>query len=115
MDWYIEKPFDKYTLLNIDLTLKGESKGGEGKAEVVMEPRLVTEYPQDYLWQQSLIYEILRQLWHKIFYNRKRQVWMDESKALCFQFMAELKHFGAELGGETAGDAAAAQGEGNGN
>ena len=105
VEWYIEKPYDRYTLLNIDLALKGTAEGGIGNAEVAMEPRLVTEYPQDFVWQQSLVYEILRQLWHKLFYNRKRQVWMDHSKELCLEFMSELKHFGEELnagGGESA-------------
>ena len=97
VEWYVEKPFDKYTLLNVDISMKGESENGYGKVEIKMEPRLVTEYPQDYLWQQSILYEIFRQLWHKLFYNKKRQVWMDESKELCFRVYNELKHYADKI------------------
>ncbi len=104
VEWYVEKPFDKFTLLNVDISMKGESEDGYGKVEISMEPRLVTEYSQDYLWQQSLIYEIFRQLWHKLFYNRKRQVWMDHSRELCLKIYSELKHYGEILNSGQEGD-----------
>ncbi len=97
INWLLTKPFDRWSYLNMDIDLKGYSENGYGKVSVVFEPRVVTEFPQDYVWQQTVFYEVLRKLWDSLFYKRTRERLYDESRELCMRFQAELKHFGVVL------------------
>ena len=58
-----------------------------------IKPRLITEYPQDTIWQQSIIYEIFRRFWHKFFYHRKRMEYLDLAKELIVNFETGIKSF----------------------
>ncbi len=97
INWLLMKPFDRWTYLNMEIDLKGFSENGYGKVSVVFEPRIVTEYPQDYVWQQTIFYEVIRKLLDAVFYKRKRERIYDEAREMCMRFQSELKHFGVLL------------------
>lgn len=95
--WEVNKILDKFSYLSLEITLKGKSKGGKGKVSVRLAPKLVTEYPQDTLWQQSIFYEMLRRFWHTFFYHKKRMEYIDLGKELVIKLEQELKKFAEEL------------------
>lgn len=97
IDWEVTKIFDRFTFLVVEITLKGGEKGGVGKASIVIRPRMITEYPQDTIWQQNLLYEMLRRFWHTTFYHRKRMEYLDISKNMCVAFETSIKQFTDEL------------------
>src|SRR3989338_6713629 len=71
--WECTKIYDTFSFLVFEFTLKGfVTAEGEGRATMTIKPRLITEYPQDTLWQQSIFYEAMRRMWHKSFYHNKR-------------------------------------------
>ena len=97
VDWEVTKIFDKFTFLVVEITLKGAEKDNYGKAGVTIRPRIITEYPQDTIWQQNLLYEMLRRFWHTTFYHRKRMEYLDISKNLCVAFESAIKQYMDEL------------------
>lgn len=95
--WELNKIFDKFSYLVVEVILKGYSKDGSGRVSVSIKPRLITEYPQDTAWQQNLFYEIIRRFWHSVFYHRKRMEYLDASKEMCVAFESSIKNFTNEL------------------
>ncbi len=98
IDWELTKIFDTYTFLAMELKLSGfVITEGDGKASIRFRPRIITEYPQDTVWQQSIIYEMLRRFWHKSYYHRKRMEYLYISKEMVIEFERKLKEYMAEL------------------
>ncbi len=97
IDWEVNKILDVFSYITVEITLRGFSTAGEGKADIRIRPRLITEYPQDTVWQQSLIYEIFRRFWHKRFYHRKRMEYLNLSKELIVTFEKSVKNYIDEL------------------
>lgn len=96
--WEITKIFDVFTYLNIEVEINGfVSVEGEGKAKIVLKPRLITEYPQDTMWQQSIFYEMTRRAWHRLHYHKKRMEYLYLSKELTIDFERKLKEFSEEI------------------
>ncbi|MEM7813311.1 MAG: hypothetical protein QW548_00225 [Candidatus Aenigmatarchaeota archaeon] len=96
--WEVTKIFDIYSYLGLEIDMKGfVSAEGEGKVSVVIKPRLITEYPQDTIWQQSIFYEMLRRFWHRLYYHRKRMNYLYWSKEATLDFERKLKDFAEEL------------------
>ena len=95
--WRGVKDYDIYSFLRFDVVLNGESHHGEGHASIVLKPRFVTEYPQDNIIQQSIIYEMIRRFWHNTFYNRQRQKWFAEAREISVEFENKIKQFLEEL------------------
>ncbi|HIE41061.1 MAG TPA: hypothetical protein EYP80_00185 [Candidatus Aenigmarchaeota archaeon] len=94
-EWFMFKDLDYYSYLRIDVELKIRYKGDIGVAKIKLgEPVIVTEYPQETYWQKTFIYEILRVLWHNLFYNRKLQEYLEfgRMKVSCFEEKL-LKYF----------------------
>lgn len=91
--WEMNKILDLYSFITVDVDLRGFSTEGEGRASIKIKPRLVTEYPQDTIWQQNILYEMLRRFWHRIFYHRKRMEYLDLGKELVVNFENSIKHF----------------------
>ncbi len=89
--WEINKDLDKFTYLFIDVKLDGESSKKHGKAEIVIEGKIRTEYPQDTFWQRSLFYEILRMFWHTVFYTGKRNEYLREGRKVLSLFCDQVK------------------------
>ena len=77
--------------------MKGFSAGGEGKAVIRLKPRLITEYPQDTIWQQNIMYEMFRRFWHNMFYQQQRMQYLNLGKELLTSMESSVKHFGETL------------------
>lgn len=92
------KDLDTFSFYLVTVKIKGEAKhsrrfGMEGKVSVEFEPILRTEYPQDTLWQRSLIYEFVRMLWHKLIYQSRREKYLRDCRRLSEKFYEEIKSF----------------------
>jgi hypothetical protein len=97
IEWEINKILDTFSYITIEITLRGFSAGGEGKVDIRIRPRLITEYPQDTIWQQSIVYEMLRRFWHQRFYHHKRMEFLNLGKELLVSLEAALKKYMDEL------------------
>ena len=100
VEWEAFRQFDNFTYLRIEVRLNGfVGKDGVGYVRIRYRPALITEYPQDTFWQQSIFYEMLRRLWHVIFYRRRRNEYYMLARELSEQFDREIKAFLEKLGG----------------
>lgn len=97
--WEVNKILDMFTYITIEIDLRGFSTAGEGRASVTIKPRLLTEYPQDTVWQQSIVYEMMRRMWHKAFYHHKRMEFLLMAKDLLVNFEGSLKQYSEVLRG----------------
>jgi len=92
-DWDAIKPLDNFTYIKIEVRLRGFVSGGVGRISVSYRPTLVTEYPQDTFWQQNILYEMLRRLWHVLFYRKKRNEYFEMAQKMAERFEEEIKEF----------------------
>lgn len=97
IDWEVNKILDTFSYTTVEVSLKGFSANGEGRADIRLRPRLITEYPQDTIWQRSILYEIIRRWWHTRFYHRKRMEYLNFSKEMLVSFETAIKSFMDEL------------------
>ena len=97
VSWEINKIFDIYSYITIEVDIRGFTSEGEGRATIRIRPRLITEYPQDTVIQQNLMYEMIRRIWHRVFYNHKRMEYLDLGKELIMNFERGLKDFAEEM------------------
>jgi hypothetical protein len=97
--WEVTKILDVYSYLVAEITLKGVSTEGEGRVSIKIKPRLITEYPQDTVWQQNIVYEMVRRFWHKTFYHKKRMEYLNAGKEIIVDFEKSLKEFSDSLKG----------------
>ncbi len=91
--WEVTKVLDTYSYITAEIELSGFSVEGEGKVSITIKPRLITEYPQDTMWQQSIVYEMMRMFWHKMYYHHKRMEYLNFGKEIIKSFESSLKHF----------------------
>lgn len=89
--WEVNKDLDKFSYYWIEVSLEGEVSKGMGKVKIEVEGALRTEYPQDTIWQKSLLYEFLRMIWHSSFYSSKRDDYLREGRLLLSSFVNELR------------------------
>jgi len=92
------KDMDRFSFIQISLSMKGKVKpskefGKEGSLSVSIEGLLRTEYPQDTLWQRSLIYEMFRAFYHKFIYEDTRKKYKEECANMMNQLYTSLKEF----------------------
>lgn len=92
------KDMDRFSFIQISVSMKGEIKkskemGKEGSLKVNIDGALRTEYPQDTLWQRSLLYEIFRAFYHKFIYEDSRKKYKQECLNLINQIYSSLKQF----------------------
>ena len=97
IEWEVNKPLDKFSLITIEISLRGFTAAGEGKVEIRIRPRLITEYPQDTIWQQSIFYEMLRRFWHQRFYHHKRMEYLNMGKEIVMTLETSIKKYMDEL------------------
>src|SRR3989338_6269538 len=97
VNWEVKKLLDTFSYITIEIDLKGFSVNGEGKAAIRLKPRLITEYPQDSLWQQSIVYEMLRRTWHRMYYHHKRMEYLYLGRELIINFERSVKQYMEEL------------------
>ncbi len=91
--WEINKVLDLFTYITVEIDITGFVVEGEGRVSVRLRPRLITEYPQDTIWQQSIVYEMLRRFWHRAFYHHKRMEFLSYSKELLVNFETSIKSY----------------------
>jgi hypothetical protein len=91
--WEVTKILDMFSYIVVEIDLRGTSTEGEGRASVRMRPRLITEYPQDTIWQQNIVYEMLRRFWHRMFYHHKRMEFLAFGKEIMINFERSTKSF----------------------
>ena len=89
--WEIDKDLDKFSFYWIEVALEGEITKSSGKVKIEISGSLRTEYPQDTMWQKSLIYEFMRMIWHSTFYSSKRDEFLREGRLLLSNFINELR------------------------
>jgi hypothetical protein len=92
------KDMDRFTFIQITVSMKGSVKpskefGKEGNLTVNIDGILRTEYPQDTLWQRSLLYELFRAFYHKVIYEEARKKYKQECANLMNQIHLSLKEF----------------------
>ena len=95
--WEVNKILDVFSYITVEVELRGFSANGEGKVTIVLRPRLITEYPQDTIWQQNIVYEIMRRFWHKAFYHHKRMEYLNLGKELLTTFESSIKSYAETL------------------
>lgn len=95
--WEVNKILDVFSYITVEVDLRGFSSAGEGRASIRIKPRLITEYPQDTIWQQSIVYEMLRRFWHRLFYHHKRMEYLSLGKELLVNFEGSIKHYAESL------------------
>lgn len=93
VSWELIKALDKFSHYRITITFEGSELEGKGKVSTEIVGVLRTEYPQDTVWQRSLIYEILRMFWHSIFYRSRRYTYLIEGRRLMNRFITDLKAY----------------------
>jgi len=96
--WEIIKDLDTFSFLHVVVALDGRAKpskevGKEGTARVRIEGRIRTEYPQETIWQRSLLYEMFRVFYHKVIYDTTRKRYIQECRAQLGRFSEELRGF----------------------
>lgn len=94
----IMKDMDKFTYMYIEISMRGSMKpsekfGKEGSVRFSIGGMIRTEYPQDTLWERSFFYEMMRTLWHKVFYRDRRYKWLLECRDAMLMIQNELKEF----------------------
>lgn len=98
--WWMHKDMDLFSYLYIRFDLSGQQIGTTGNASITIRGILRSEYPQDTIWQRSLLYEILRTFWHRIFYFRKREEYAEECRHSILFFERKLREIFNKLGEE---------------
>lgn len=96
--WEIIKDLDTFTFQHMVFTLDGKAKpskefGKEGSIKIRMEGRIRTEYPQETIWQRSLIYEIFRTFYHKVIYTSTRKRYIKDCRVELGRFGEEMRSF----------------------
>jgi hypothetical protein len=92
------KDLDTFSFMEVEVSLEGNVKpskefGKEGEVKLKIEAWIRTEYPQDTIWQRSLLYEMFRVFYHKVIYEETRKRYKEECKELVGRFATELKSF----------------------
>ncbi len=96
--WETIRDLDTHTFQDIKMTMDGtvtpsKEFGKEGTLKIAFEGKIRTEYPQDTIWQRSLIYEMFRTFYHKTIYQGIRKKYIEDCRALLLQFSDEMKSF----------------------
>jgi hypothetical protein len=92
------KDFDKFTYMLMFIDFSGDVRpskefGKEGNFKLSLDAVMRTDYPQDTVWEKSLIYEIFRTFWHKVFYQERRYVYREQCRDLMLATQREIKAF----------------------
>ena len=95
--WEVNKVLDVFTFITVEIDLTGFSTQGEGRSSIRIRPRLITEYPQDTIWQQSIVYEMLRRAWHRSYYHNKRMQYLNYGKETLVNFEGSIKNYLEQL------------------
>lgn len=97
INWELMKEIDRFSFYAVDITLEGAAGKEGGDVTITFEGSLRTEYPQDTIWERSLLHEMLRVFWHRTFYTEKRDKFMVEGRRMMAQFVEEVKKVAHEM------------------
>lgn len=89
--WECMKELDSFSFMLFNIELSSSQSKGSGEASVLIEGWLRTEYPQDTVWEKSIVYEMLRVFWHNSFYITQRNKYMEEGRRQMAAFVEEVK------------------------
>ncbi|MBI4020739.1 MAG: hypothetical protein HY369_00685 [Candidatus Aenigmarchaeota archaeon] len=78
--WWLHKDMDVFSYFYISFKFKAQGDLKSGSLTMAVKGLLRSEYPQDTVWQRSLIYEMLRTFWHRLFYHKKREDYAEECR-----------------------------------
>ncbi len=95
--WHMHRDLDRFTYYWVRFDLSAEGNEKTGKVGVKVKPVLMTEYPQDTIWQRSLLYEILRTFWGRVFYHNKKREWLEECRDLTSFFLKKMREYSEHL------------------
>lgn len=92
------KDYDRFSYMLIWIDFNGTVRpskefGKEGELKVSLDAVIRTDYPQDTVWERSLIYEMFRTFWHKIFYQEQRYVYREQCRDSLLTVQREIKAF----------------------
>jgi hypothetical protein len=92
------KEFDRFTYMLMMIDFSGSVRpskqfGKEGEVKIVIDAVIRTDYPQDTVWEKSLIYEMFRTFWHKVFYQERRYKFREDCRQNMLTLQSELKTF----------------------
>jgi len=98
IQWEIVKDLDTFTFQYVTVSLDGKAVvnkqfGKEGNIRVRIEPRIRTEYPQETVWQRSLLYEMFRVFYHRVIYDSTRKRYLENCRVEMGRFNEELRSF----------------------
>jgi len=91
--WWVFKDMDIFSYFMIRINFKAEGNAESGKSSLNIKGYLRTEYPQDTIWQRSILYEMIRTFWHRVFYRRKREEYAEECRHSIIYFEKLVKEF----------------------
>ena len=96
--WEVIKDLDQFTFEHIVVVLDGRAKpnkevGKEGTARIRIEGRIRTEYPQETIWQRSLLYEMFRVFYHRVIYDSTRKRYLEQCRTELARFNEEMRSF----------------------
>jgi hypothetical protein len=97
VSWFLQKDVDQFTYIYFKVQISAEGDEKTGNATVTIKPYLRTEYPQDTLWQRSILYEMIRTFWHRMFYHKKREEYNEECMHLTRMLQRHLQELFREL------------------
>lgn len=95
--WWLHKDLDLFSYLYVQFRLKGQGNGETGNAFIQIRGLLRSEYPQDTVWQRSIIYEMFRTFWHRAFYHRKREEYAEECRHSMVMFQNKITEYYKKL------------------
>ena len=95
--WWIHKDLDRFTYMFIRVRFSGEGDEKGGSAKIDLKPMLRTEYPQDTVWQRSIIYEMFRTMWHRAFYHKERFDFAEECRHMAVMYQRQVQEFFKQL------------------
>jgi len=98
IEFELRKDMDKISYLWIQGTLEGtirpsEEFGKEGNIRINIRGAVRAEYPQDTIWEKSIVYEFFRVLYHKILYVSAWEKYMADCREMLRLFIEEMKAY----------------------
>ncbi len=92
------KDYDKFSYMQLTIAIKGTLKpskefGKEGNVRINIRGAIRAEYPQDTMWQKSIVYEFFRVLYHKILYVSTWEKYMEDCREMLRLFIEEMKAY----------------------
>ncbi|MBI4010121.1 MAG: hypothetical protein HY361_02925 [Candidatus Aenigmarchaeota archaeon] len=92
------KDFDKFSYMYFTIDITGNIKpskefGKEGNVTIIIEGRVVTEYPQDTVWERSFLYEVFRMFYHRVLYQDARYKYLHNCREWMIVMQNEIKSF----------------------